>query len=57
MFNKDSLAEYYCVFSRTSLNQSLRSDNTYVFGELAYINNLRNSIAHHRPIPTEIPLP
>ena len=27
-----------------------RYDNTYVFGELDYINNLRNRIAHHEPI-------
>jgi len=25
-------------------------DNTYIFGELDYINNLRNRIAHHEPI-------
>ena len=31
-------------------SQSLRFDNTYVFGELDYINNLRNRIAHHEPI-------
>ena len=27
-----------------------RYDNTYVFGELDYNNNLRNRIAHHEPI-------
>ena len=27
-----------------------RYDNTYVFRELDYINNLRNRIAHHEPI-------
>lgn len=27
-----------------------RYDNTYIFGELEYINNLRNRIAHHEPI-------
>lgn len=31
-------------------SQRLRFDNTYVFGELDYINNLRNRIAHHEPI-------
>ena len=31
-------------------SQSLRFDNTYVFGELDYINNLRNRIAHHEPM-------
>ena len=25
-------------------------DNSYIFGELDYINNLRNRIAHHEPI-------
>ena len=27
-----------------------RYDNTYIFGELDYINKLRNRIAHHEPI-------
>ena len=27
-----------------------RYDNTYIFGELNYINNLRNRIAHNEPI-------
>ena len=31
-------------------SQSFRFDNTYIFGELDYINNLRNRIAHHEPI-------
>ena len=31
-------------------SQSLRFDNTYIFGELDYINNMRNRIAHHEPI-------
>ena len=30
--------------------QSHKYDNTYVFGELDYINKLRNRIAHHEPI-------
>ena len=30
--------------------QSHKFDNTYVFGELDYINKLRNRIAHHEPI-------
>ena len=30
--------------------QSHKLDNTYVFGELDYINKLRNRIAHHEPI-------
>lgn len=29
---------------------SMRYDNTYIFCELDYINNLRNRIAHHEPI-------
>lgn len=29
---------------------SCRYDNTYIFSELDYINNLRNRIAHHEPI-------
>lgn len=27
-----------------------RYDNTYIFQELDYINNLRNRIAHHKPV-------
>ena len=30
--------------------KQLRYNNTYIFGELDYINNLRNRIAHHEPI-------
>ena len=32
------------------LDQRHKFDNTYVFGELDYINKLRNRIAHHEPI-------
>lgn len=31
-------------------NRNQRYDNTYIFNELDYINNLRNRIAHHEPI-------
>ena len=31
-------------------NKFYRYDNTYIFKELDYINNLRNRIAHHEPI-------
>ncbi len=31
-------------------NRIQRYDNTYIFQELDYINNLRNRIAHHEPI-------
>lgn len=31
-----------------------RYDNTYVFRELDYINNLRNRIAHHRQPDSKI---
>lgn len=36
--------------------QGLKFDNTYVFGELNYINKLRNRIAHHEPICFGIPV-
>ena len=35
---------------RIKSQKQQRFDNTYVFGELDYINNLRNRIAHHEPI-------
>lgn len=36
--------------SKPKSTENHKFDNTYVFGELDYINKLRNRIAHHEPI-------
>lgn len=35
-------------------SRNLNIDNTYIFNELDYINNIRNRIAHHEPICFDI---
>lgn len=40
----------YIFSKKPSSTPTIQYDNSYIFRELDYINNLRNRIAHHEPI-------
>lgn len=39
-----------CIYKQATFHTQHNYDNTYIFKELDYINNLRNRIAHHEPV-------